>query len=174
MKAFIYIILTIQILGCSQNNSSSRAGADAPAGSSVSGQNASADKTVKEDQKTKEKTVDRFLALTQGIASQNKELERERDRRGKLQLELLGYGASSGCMQDTPIEKMELIIDGESMLPLDVSSLYDKTNGLNEFTDKTEVIFTIQIGSNQKKVEFQNSEQQSPMFLVGLRKSVPM
>lgn len=163
------------MVSCSQNNSAPKAASGS--GSLSSFQNSSSDTSDQKgkiDQKSKEKIVDNFLALIQSIASQNKALERERDRRGKLQLELLGYSAGSSCMQDTPIEKMELIVDGESMLPLDVSSLYENTNGLNEFTDKTEVIFTVQIGSNQKKIEFENSEQQSPMFLSGLRKSVPI
>ena len=173
MRRFTSFVAVILVLaGCSPSGGG---GASSRKQTNVSGAGGSdADRLAGDQVPANEKLVDEFIGLVADIKTQERSIEREQDRRGKLQLELLGLGGSSNCMADAPIEKLELVIDGERMTSLNVAKLYEEFEGLNEFTDDMEMNFTFTVGSNAKKLQLVNNERQTPMFVPGLRRVIPI
>ncbi|MBI2602970.1 MAG: hypothetical protein HYW48_07935 [Deltaproteobacteria bacterium] len=119
--------------------------------------------------------VDEFLSLVDAIGRRRPALEREKDRRGKLMLELMA-NIGAGCMHDVRVNNLEIKIDGDKLDDLDVT--HDKANA--QFLPEPEqgkTMFEFSFGdiSETNVISIPNNEYQKQMFNIAssLTYSVP-
>ena len=113
--------------------------------------------------------IDKFLALVKSISLRAEELNREKDRRGKLRLALTN--GATGCMQDVPIRSVKVVIKGSKYGDLDVSSHFKDKNAPPEGTGKA--MFHISFGDSEwtDSLVFQNDEYSHSLFSGGSGKT---
>lgn len=115
--------------------------------------------------------VDRFLELLRKIEGRSAELEREKDRRGKLRIALTG--SEFGCMHNVPIKTIKLVIKGYRAGDKDVTSIY---SGLDKPADPSgKSIFNISLKhvKGSEHLTFENDEKVHALFHAGGSATAP-
>lgn len=113
--------------------------------------------------------VDQFLALVTAISTRAPELNRERDRRGKLR-QALSADLGAGCMQDVKVRSLELILSGQKLsdLALPKQARHDELP-LGE-TEQANFEFSFGDMTFSDQVSFQNDEKQNNLFTANSHK----
>ena len=134
------------------------------AGSQSGGQSGDATKFVDSP------LVETFLKLVADITASSAELNRERDRRGKLRL-ALGANLGEGCMQDVVVKNIEVIVEGAKLGDIDVSSQFEGKDTPPTGTGRTVFEFSFGDSTFSSVLTFTNDESSHTLFSVGTRKS---
>lgn len=113
--------------------------------------------------------VAEFLSLVDAIGRRRPSLEREKDRRGKLMLELMA-NIGAGCMHNVRVNTIEIQIDGEKLDDIDVT--HDKAGAQflpEPEQGKTEFEFSFQDIGETSVISIINNEYKKQMFNVATR-----
>ena len=114
--------------------------------------------------------VERFLKLVADITARSAELNRERDRRGKLRL-ALGASVGEGCMQDVIVKTLEVIVEGAKLGDIDVSSHYEGKDLPPSSTGQSTFEFSFGDTTFSSVLTFTNNESSHNLFSAGTRKT---
>ncbi len=114
-----------------------------------------------------------FLNLAKQITDRRPSLNKEKNRRTKLMLALLA-NVGSGCMGETPVTNLEVIIDGVKVPDLDVTIL-KQTDQYVPIATAGETDFDFYLGSlSGTGFTFTNNELQNKLFGVSIHYSIPV
>lgn len=170
------MLFVLSLLGffvaCDSNKSSKKSNIRAAGqGGSKSGDASLGGQSSENEQGVTNPAVDKFLGLVSQIGQRANELNREKDRRGKLRLALAANNGT-GCAYDVKVSSLEIFIDGAALDDSDVSKALGQADNLPTEPSPT-YKFYFGIGTKgSKALTFTHDESKEAMFLPGGRKLI--